>query len=201
VRPDVIKEPAQGEDQDRFNDMLARIVSEHLPQTDSELELVETMAVAKWRQKRIWAMESARVSEEIRNQSGTTNSQLKPRSSAPCLPSKPSSIAPTASARSIATKSASIASTPAAKESSGNPGKENTPVPNKPRFSFVFAVSMWDRRFRLSIRGLNRYPSVADNETPTTRTLGLYNTKTPALRLRVFTFLGTPARLSACELC
>jgi hypothetical protein len=49
--------------------MLARIVSEHLPQTDSELELVETMAVAKWRQKRIWAMESARVSEEIRNQS------------------------------------------------------------------------------------------------------------------------------------
>jgi hypothetical protein len=45
--------------------MLARIVSEHLPQTDSELELVETMAVAKWRQKRIWAMENARVSEEI----------------------------------------------------------------------------------------------------------------------------------------
>ena len=59
----------EGEDQDRFHDMLARIVSEHLPQTDSELELVETMAVAKWRQKRIWAMESARVSEEIRNQS------------------------------------------------------------------------------------------------------------------------------------
>ena len=60
----------EGEDHDRFHAMLARIVSEHLPQTDSELELVETMAVAKWRQKRIWAMENARVSEEIRNQSG-----------------------------------------------------------------------------------------------------------------------------------
>jgi hypothetical protein len=59
----------EGEDKDRFSAMLARIVSEHLPRTDSELELVETMAVAKWRQKRIWAIENARVSEEIRNQS------------------------------------------------------------------------------------------------------------------------------------
>jgi len=37
----------EGEDKDRFHAMLARIVSEHLPQTDSELELVQTMAVAK----------------------------------------------------------------------------------------------------------------------------------------------------------
>ena len=58
----------EGEDAERFNAKLARFISEHLPQTESELVLVETMAVAKWRQERIWDMETARVSEEIRTQ-------------------------------------------------------------------------------------------------------------------------------------
>ncbi|MGD1073526.1 MAG: hypothetical protein ABSB15_25725 [Bryobacteraceae bacterium] len=58
----------EGEDKERFHALLARLVSEHLPQTDSELELVETMAVAKWRQKRVWDMETARMSHEIRTQ-------------------------------------------------------------------------------------------------------------------------------------
>jgi len=58
----------EGEDAERFNAKLARCISEYLPQTESELVLVETMAVAKWRQERIWDMETARVSEEIRTQ-------------------------------------------------------------------------------------------------------------------------------------
>jgi enoyl-CoA hydratase/carnithine racemase len=58
----------EGEADDRFHEMLASLIAEFDPQSESEVALVETMAVAKWRQTRIWGMEAARLSEEIRTQ-------------------------------------------------------------------------------------------------------------------------------------
>jgi hypothetical protein len=109
----------EGEDKERFKSLLARFVSEHLPQTDSELELVETMAVAKWRQKRIWAVETARISEEIRT-----------RSRNPELASKEPVVRAALAIESIIDR-IYIRSKRVLRESR----KENMPVPNEAGFS------------------------------------------------------------------
>ena len=45
---------------------MASFVAEFQPETDSELQLVESMAVCKWRQRRIWALENLGHCEAIR---------------------------------------------------------------------------------------------------------------------------------------
>jgi hypothetical protein len=42
---------------ERFHELLAVLTDEYQPRTSTELTLVETMAVARWRQLRIWGMQ------------------------------------------------------------------------------------------------------------------------------------------------
>jgi hypothetical protein len=58
----------EGESAERFQELLGRIVAELCPETDSELSLVESLAMTRWRQLRILGMETARLSHEIRRQ-------------------------------------------------------------------------------------------------------------------------------------
>jgi hypothetical protein len=46
------------ESQDRFNDLLDSYTQILNPQNELQMDWVEEMAVAKWRQRRIWAMET-----------------------------------------------------------------------------------------------------------------------------------------------
>ncbi len=58
-----------GESEDRFKALLADLHAELQPQTTVEITLVENMAVARWRQMRIWGMEKASMEHEMRAQS------------------------------------------------------------------------------------------------------------------------------------
>ena len=58
-----------GESEDRFKALLADLHAELQPQTTVETTLVENMAVARWRQMRIWGMEKASMEHEMRAQS------------------------------------------------------------------------------------------------------------------------------------
>ncbi len=55
-----------GELPERFETLLASHVAEFQPENETEMMLVENMAVCKWRQLRIWALENVGHSEEIR---------------------------------------------------------------------------------------------------------------------------------------
>jgi hypothetical protein len=59
-----------GESEERFNTLLADLHAELQPQTTVEMTLVENMAVARWRQMRIWGMEKAGMEHEMRAQAG-----------------------------------------------------------------------------------------------------------------------------------
>jgi hypothetical protein len=63
----------KGESQDRFLGLLAALIEEFQPQTPFEQSLIENMAVARWRQMRIWGMEKAAMEHEMRRQSGIPN--------------------------------------------------------------------------------------------------------------------------------
>jgi hypothetical protein len=63
----------EGESQDRFCELLAVLLDEFQPQTPFEESLIENMAVARWRQVRIWGMEKAGMEYEIRRQAGLPN--------------------------------------------------------------------------------------------------------------------------------
>jgi hypothetical protein len=65
----------KGESEERFNALLANLHAELQPQTTVEVTLVENMAVARWRQMRIWGMEKAIMEHEIRAQSEARGSQ------------------------------------------------------------------------------------------------------------------------------
>src|SRR5579863_6269880 len=52
----VLKEEAE----DRFLDLLAGYMDEYNPRTASQVSLVETMAVARWRQLRVWGAIASR---------------------------------------------------------------------------------------------------------------------------------------------
>jgi hypothetical protein len=57
-----------GESPERFAELLATFQAEFQPRTAVESVLVETLAVARWRQMRLWMMESANLTHEIENQ-------------------------------------------------------------------------------------------------------------------------------------
>jgi hypothetical protein len=56
----------EGESPERFAQLLTELKSELQPRPGIETTLVETMAVCRWRQLRLWGLESAGVSHEIR---------------------------------------------------------------------------------------------------------------------------------------
>jgi hypothetical protein len=60
----------EGESKPRFLQLIASLVNEFEPSTPSEHMLVETMAVARWRLRRIWTLEAVRINHEQRRQTG-----------------------------------------------------------------------------------------------------------------------------------
>jgi hypothetical protein len=58
----------QGESEERFHALLADLHAELQPQTTVEFALVENMAVARWRQMRIWGIEKANMEQQMRAQ-------------------------------------------------------------------------------------------------------------------------------------
>jgi hypothetical protein len=58
----------EGESPAHFAILLAELHAEFQPLPGSETALVESMAVCRWRQLRLWGMEAASVTHEIRNQ-------------------------------------------------------------------------------------------------------------------------------------
>lgn len=65
----------EGESTERFAELLAALHRDFDPQNEIETMLLETMAVARWRQMRFWGMEKAGLSWEIRKQ-GTDNPEI-----------------------------------------------------------------------------------------------------------------------------
>jgi hypothetical protein len=56
----------ENEDKNAFIEYLIAFEDEHQPGDQTELDLVETMAVARWRVRRLWAMEKANLEEEMK---------------------------------------------------------------------------------------------------------------------------------------
>jgi hypothetical protein len=56
------------ESQERFRALVAALHEELQPRTPIETSLVENMAVARWRQMRVWGMEKAGLEHEMRRQ-------------------------------------------------------------------------------------------------------------------------------------
>ncbi len=54
-----------GESKDRFITLLQALVDEYNPVTESETSLVESMAVARWRQMRVWGIEKSGFDREM----------------------------------------------------------------------------------------------------------------------------------------
>jgi hypothetical protein len=61
----------KGELEERFLEVIADIDQELQPETPIEHALVEKMAVARWRQLRLWGMEKAAMEYQIRQQAGS----------------------------------------------------------------------------------------------------------------------------------
>jgi hypothetical protein len=55
-----------GESQEEFDELLASYLDEHQPETPTERTFIENMATARWRQQRVWALETAGLTNEIR---------------------------------------------------------------------------------------------------------------------------------------
>ncbi len=54
-----------------FSDILTALTAEFVPQTEAERLMVENMAVARWRQMRVWAIERATLQSEIEKHDDT----------------------------------------------------------------------------------------------------------------------------------
>ena len=48
-----------------FDELVANLYDEHQPSTETERVLLETMAISRWRQMRLWAMENTMLTEEM----------------------------------------------------------------------------------------------------------------------------------------
>lgn len=68
----------EGENPARFNEIHQSLIAELQPQTPVEHILVENLAVYRWRTMRVWVLENAAVSHEIRRQSGQTEAETRP---------------------------------------------------------------------------------------------------------------------------
>lgn len=56
-----------GESKEEFIALLTSFQEEHQPETPTEEALIENMAAARWRQMRLWNMETAALDNEIRH--------------------------------------------------------------------------------------------------------------------------------------
>ena len=56
-----------GESQEEFDELLASYLDEHQPETSTERTLIENMAIARWRQQRVWILETAGLTSEMRH--------------------------------------------------------------------------------------------------------------------------------------
>lgn len=57
----------EGESQEEFDELLASYAEEHQPETPTERTLIESMAAARWRQERVWALETAAINNQMRH--------------------------------------------------------------------------------------------------------------------------------------
>ena len=55
-----------GESQEEFDELLASYLDEHQPETPTERTLIENMVIARWRQQRVWTLETAGLAHEMR---------------------------------------------------------------------------------------------------------------------------------------
>jgi hypothetical protein len=55
----------EGESHDRFKRLLDCLYEELRPESPIEVQLIETMAVARWRQMRIWGLEKVTIANQI----------------------------------------------------------------------------------------------------------------------------------------
>jgi len=72
----------QGESAERFNDLHDSLIEEFQPETPTEVGLVETMVVCRWRLMRIWILENSAVAHEIRKQAVANELGNKPTQAA-----------------------------------------------------------------------------------------------------------------------
>jgi hypothetical protein len=56
-----------GESQEEFDQLLTAYLDEHQPETPTEHTFIENMAIARWRQHRVWALETAGLANEMRH--------------------------------------------------------------------------------------------------------------------------------------
>lgn len=68
----------EGENAGRFKEVHEALIAEFEPRTPVEHILVENLAVARWRTMRIWLLENAAVSHEIRRQTGLNEAENRP---------------------------------------------------------------------------------------------------------------------------
>jgi hypothetical protein len=71
------------EGQQCFDDLLHDLENEFQPQTAFEQSLIEAMAVARYRQWRIWAIEKASLDHEMRTQAGLRQSSARMEGATP----------------------------------------------------------------------------------------------------------------------
>ncbi len=56
----------EGESQEEFDALFNSYLEEHQPETPTERSLIESMAAARWRQERVWSLETAAMDNQIR---------------------------------------------------------------------------------------------------------------------------------------
>jgi hypothetical protein len=71
-----------GESAERFNALHDSLIVEFQPETPTEVGLVETMVVCRWRLMRIWILENSAVVHEIRKQAGANALENMPTQAA-----------------------------------------------------------------------------------------------------------------------
>jgi hypothetical protein len=62
-----------GESQDRFEDFLINLTAQLKPRSEAEASIVETMAIARWKQMRIWGVQKAGFDLEMTQLNSSCN--------------------------------------------------------------------------------------------------------------------------------
>jgi rubrerythrin len=56
----------EGESQEEFDELFNSYLEEHKPESPTERSLIESMAAARWRQERVWTLETAAMDDQMR---------------------------------------------------------------------------------------------------------------------------------------
>ncbi len=76
----------QCESQDRFEQVLAALKDQVQPRNASEAAYVETMAIARWRQMRVWGIQKAAIELEMASFEAASNGAPPPETTAELTP-------------------------------------------------------------------------------------------------------------------